>query len=71
MIFNNSPVTNANIVDPTTFALPVNTFALVANNTAGNKAANPPSMADMAEESKPNGLPLADQAKAEINVTKP
>lgn len=67
MIFINSPVTRPTIEDPATFgptAFVANNFALMANNPAGMIAIRPPSNEDMAEESKPNGLPFTDQAQA-------
>jgi len=76
MIVIKSPVTKPIIVDPATFdpaALLANNFALIANSPAGMIAIRPPSKEDMAEESKPNGLPFTDQAqtKQESNVTSP
>lgn len=74
MIFINSPVTRPTTEDPATFdptAFVASSFALIANNPAGMIAIRPPSNEDMAEESKPNGLPFTDQAQAkqESNVT--
>ena len=69
MIFNNSPVTSAKIEAPATFTPPVMTRARKANNKAGTKAANPPSTADMAGESRLNALPFADQAIPDNKVT--
>jgi hypothetical protein len=74
MIFINSPVTRPTIEDPTTFdpfAVVASNLALKANSPAGMIAIKPPSNEDMAEESKPNGLPFTDQAQAkqESSVT--
>jgi len=69
MIFNNSPVTSAKTEAPATFTPPVISRVRKANNRAGTKAANPPSTADMAGESRVNGLPFADQAIPDNKVT--